>query len=124
MKMLLKQTISCMAVIILITGIGIADAPDGKIITPPSRVDRVMVYHDRALVTRVIRCGEIKPGVYDLIVPNMPGILLDESVHALIQENSRHVRDNQIVDARLYFTTTNHARHKRPIVIDHNAIHA
>lgn len=93
MKMLLKQTISCMAVIILITGIGIADAPDGKIITPPSRVDRVMVYHDRALVTRVIRCGEIKPGVYDLIVPNMPGILLDESVRARIVHTEATILD-------------------------------
>ena len=37
-----------------------------------SKIDRVMVYYDRALVTRVARIDAIPAGVSDIIIPNLP----------------------------------------------------
>ncbi len=59
-------------------------AEQKKGLAPDTKVDRVMVYHDRALVTRVARCADLDPGTYEIRFNNMPGMLVDESVRARI----------------------------------------
>lgn len=53
-----------------------------------SKIDRVMVYYDRALVTRVARIDAIPAGVSDIIIPNLPPLLQDDSVRARIVEGA------------------------------------
>src|SRR5271157_1613713 len=57
-------------------------AEQKKELAPETKVDRVTVYHDRALVTRVARCADLEPGIYEIRFNNMPSMLMDESVRA------------------------------------------
>jgi uncharacterized protein (TIGR02231 family) len=59
-----------------------ARAEQKKEIVPASKIDRVMVYPDRALVTRTARCTVQEPGIYEILFNNMPVLLMDDSVRA------------------------------------------
>lgn len=60
-------------------------------VTVPSRIDRVMVYQDRALVTRRGEAAIKEPGVYDLVFRDLPALLQDDSVRAKA-DDAAHVK--------------------------------
>lgn len=81
----MKAIRSIQALVLIIVAAGLIPAARGqgkKTLTPESRIDRVMVYHDRALVTRIARCGDLEPGTYEILFNNMPASISDESVRA------------------------------------------
>ncbi|MEK7309841.1 MAG: mucoidy inhibitor MuiA family protein [Planctomycetota bacterium] len=51
-----------------------------KTLEVSSKIDRVTVYPDRALVTRQVKTGELTKGVYEVLVKDLPMPLQNESV--------------------------------------------
>ena len=51
-----------------------------KTLEVSSKIDRVTVYPDRALVTRQIKTGQLTKGVYEVLVKDLPMPLQNESV--------------------------------------------
>jgi uncharacterized protein (TIGR02231 family) len=62
-----------------------------------SKIDRVMVFQDRALVTRVARLDKIPNGKNEIIFANLPSLIQDDSVRAKIVEGS----DIRILDVEV-----------------------
>ncbi|RPI88958.1 MAG: hypothetical protein EHM32_13260 [Spirochaetales bacterium] len=70
MKRYLASLVACVIAALAISETGTGETPQS--ITVPTRIDRVMVYHDRALVARR---GEVRlkeAGVYDLVFRDLP----------------------------------------------------
>ncbi|HDP79561.1 MAG TPA: mucoidy inhibitor MuiA family protein [Spirochaetes bacterium] len=80
MKRYIVPFIVCGMVALLVAERGAGET--GKSVTVPSRIDRVMVYHDRALVTRRGEAQLKEPGVYDLVFRDLPSLIQDDSVRA------------------------------------------
>ena len=67
-----------------------------------SKIDRVMVYHDRALITRVVKLDNLLPGANDIIFPNLPELVLDDSVRAKITDGAEaKILDVEVKTVRL-----------------------
>ncbi|MFC1669892.1 mucoidy inhibitor MuiA family protein [Spirochaetota bacterium] len=47
-----------------------------------SKIDHVMVYKDRALITRKSKIGRMSPGLYEIIIRDLPYSIQDDSVRA------------------------------------------
>lgn len=96
----MKTTLSALSImLVLYAGSGSgprARAEQKREVTPASRVDRVMIYHDRALVTRVARCGDLEPGAYEILFNNMPALLLDDSVRAKSTQGDIKILDVEV----------------------------
>jgi len=57
-------------------------AENQKVLEVPSRIDRVMVYSDRALVTRVAKLDNLTAGIYEVTLRDLPIRIQDDSVRA------------------------------------------
>ncbi|MFH0889133.1 MAG: mucoidy inhibitor MuiA family protein [Planctomycetota bacterium] len=57
-----------------------ARAEGQKVLESSSAVDKVMVYSDRALVTREAKLGNLSAGLYDVVIKELPLRLQDDSV--------------------------------------------
>ncbi len=87
MKRYLASLIACVIAALAISETGTGETPQS--ITVPTRIDRVMVYHDRALVARR---GEVRlkeAGVYDLVFRDLPSLIQDDSVRARADDNAQ-----------------------------------
>ncbi len=63
-----------------------ADTELKKEIEIDSKIDRVMVYQDRALITRKSRPFTLNQGMYDISFRDLPELINDDSVRAGIQD--------------------------------------
>ncbi|HNX58203.1 MAG TPA: mucoidy inhibitor MuiA family protein [Spirochaetota bacterium] len=83
-------------------GLILSTAPliDGQIknsIEVDSKIDRVMVYHDRALVTRIARIDKVSAGTSEIIFRNLPVMMQDDSVRAKVSGGT----DAKIIDVEV-----------------------
>ncbi len=92
--------VSMMMMLLLYLGTGIR-AEHKREVVPVSKIDRVMIYPDRALVTRVAQCGELDPGVYEIMFNNMPSLLLDDSVRAKSSRGDMKIIDVEVRTSHL-----------------------
>ncbi len=101
----MKTTLSILLIMLaLYAGIGRhpgVRAEQKREVTPVSKVDRVMVYHDRALVTRVAPCGDLEAGAYEILFNNMPSLLLDDSVRAKSTRGDVKILDVEVRTSHL-----------------------
>ncbi len=87
MKRYILPLIACGIAVLCIGETGSGET--ARSITVPSRIDRVMVYHDRALVTRRGEVQLKEPGVYELVFRDLPSLLQDDSVRAKTGDNAQ-----------------------------------
>jgi len=77
MWLVLALCISAMAVVTDV------NAEGQKVLETPSIIDRVMVYSDRALVTRQAKIENLEAGLYDVVLKELPMGLQDDSVRVI-----------------------------------------
>ena len=73
------------------------DGQSRNAIEVDSRIDRVMVYHDRALITRVARIDKVYAGTSEIIFRNLPVMMQDDSVRAKVSGGT----DAKIIDVEV-----------------------
>ena len=75
---------ACRLMLALIIGasamLSSANAENQKALEVASKIDRVTVYPDRALVTRQIKIDQLAKGIYEILVKDLPMPLQNESV--------------------------------------------
>jgi uncharacterized protein (TIGR02231 family) len=82
---------------ILFTGHPSVSAQGKNSFEADSKIDRVMVFQDRALVTRSARLGKIPSGTSEIVFSNLPMLIQDDSVRAKITEGG----DAKILDVEV-----------------------
>ncbi len=87
----MKTRISIIAIISLLFP-GVVNAPlismERTAVNTDSRIEKVMAYHDRALVTRRTGTLALKKGISDVYIRNLPYSIKDDSVRAKIIRGS------------------------------------
>ncbi|MBI4978149.1 MAG: mucoidy inhibitor MuiA family protein [Spirochaetes bacterium] len=91
--MIMKNLSLCLACIVLATGLVFAAKSEEVVV---SKIDRVMVYRDRAFVTRVARLSVGAAGVVDAVFPGLPNLLADDSVRAKVTPATVKILDVQV----------------------------
>jgi len=79
-RMLWIMLVMCASAMVFLP---VAQAEGQKVLETPSIIDRVMVYSDRALVTRQAKIEKLEAGLYDVILKELPMGLQDDSVRAI-----------------------------------------
>lgn len=76
--------VALMGLLILATSASPGAAQSANVVEKPTSVDRVMVYSDRAIVTRSVEATDLKKGVVHVLFKDLPAAIQDASVRASV----------------------------------------
>ena len=78
----LKRLVIPLLLVGVITVVGDIFAENQKVLELPSKIDKVMAYADRALVTRVAKLDNLTKGIYEVVLRDLPERIQNDSIRA------------------------------------------